>query len=310
MSGRSAQIGYAKEVTAGTAVTVTQFVPLVTESMSESRERLESDAIVAGRRFLTSPQYNGGNISVSGDVGHELFVSGTTLLFEAMIGSRSTTGAGPFVHTITPGTLPSLTCQIGKPDSAGTVHPFTFAGCKVGSWEIACSAGQIATLGLTLAGMTATTATALAAASYGTRASKPFKFNHASVTIAAGSAAVRGFTLSGDNALDTDRRDIGSQTIKTPLEMGLRTVSGSLEMEFLTLTEYNRYVNASEFAVVFTFTAGPDIVAITLNARYDGDTPTVGDMGLLTQTLPFKAIASGADPTAITAVLTNAESMA
>lgn len=306
-SGLMAQIGYAKESTAGTIVTPTKFVPLVSESLSQERERLESSAIIAGRRFLTSEQWNGGNVTVGGDVQHELFQRGVGHLFEAMLGSVATSGSGPYTHTFTPGDLPSLTVQVGRPGVGGTVHPFTYAGCKVASWELACSAGEIATVGLTLVGMTETTATALASASYTAEQAKPFKFNHGAVTIGGSSANVRSLTLSGDNGLADDRRFIGSQTISEPLEAGLRTVDGSMEVEFTDLTQYDRYVNGDEFAIVLAFTSGTNELTVTLNARYDGETPQVGGAELLTENLPFKAVASGADTTAITVELVNGD---
>lgn len=305
-SGMAGQIGYALESTPGTAVTVTRFLPLVSESISNEEGRLESDAIIANRRVLTSDQWKRGDIAISGDVQHELFGKQLGMLFEAMFGTRNTTGAGPYTHTFTPGDLKSMTVQVGRPDVAGTVQPFTYAGCKVASWELACTAGEIATVGLSLVGMTETTATALATATYAT-AVKPLVYHEGTVTIGGSSAKVKAITISGDNGLDSERRFMGQRTIDEPLEADLRTYEGSIEIEFNTLTEYNRYIAGTEFACVLAFTAGTESVTITMNIRYDGETPALGDRGILTQNLPFKAIASGADSTAITAVLVNGD---
>lgn len=155
VGGLDAQIGYALESTVGTPVTVTAFVPLVSESLMQERARLESSAIIAGKRVLNSNQWNGGDVTVSGSVQHELYNRGLGKLFTAMFGAVSTTGAGPYVHTFTPGDLTgdALTVQVGRPGIDGTVYPFTYAGMKVSSWEIACSAGEIATLGMDLVGI-------------------------------------------------------------------------------------------------------------------------------------------------------------
>jgi hypothetical protein len=120
----------------------------------QDRTRLESGGIIAGRRVLTSDQWSGGDVTVSGSVQHELYNRGLGKIFTAMFGTVVTTGAGPYTHTFTPGDLTgdALTVQVGRPATNGTVYPFTYAGMKVTSWEIACAAGEIATLGMDLVG--------------------------------------------------------------------------------------------------------------------------------------------------------------
>lgn len=377
-TGIAAQIGYALESTAGTPATVTAFLPLVSESLGQEKARLESSGIIAGRRVLTSDQWNGGDITVSGSVQHELYNRGLGKLFTTMFGSVVTTGSGPYTHTFTPGDLTgdTLTIQVGRPATNGTVYPFTYAGMKMKSWELACNAGEIATLGADLVGVreidyrvvtdgvttsgsaaitsatalfnasdvgnpisgtgipagatiaavtSATAATlsanasatgtgvsltlgiALASATYPTSI-KPLKFNHAAITLGGSSVNVKALTIAGDNMIDDGRRFLGSQYISEPLEMGLREYTGSLDVEFTDLTQYRRFVTGSEAALVAAFTSGADSVTITANVRIDGTTPQVGGREILTQSLPFKCIASGADSTAITAALVNSDS--
>jgi len=154
-SGLAAQIGFADEVTAGTPIAPTLFVPLVDEGISHERERLESEGIIAGRRTLDVAMWNGGNATISGSIGLELYNRSLTKLFKHMFGAVTTTGSGPYTHTFVPGNLDddSLTVQVGRPGVGGVVHPFTYAGCKVTAWELACSQGEIATLGLDIVGM-------------------------------------------------------------------------------------------------------------------------------------------------------------
>jgi hypothetical protein len=377
-TGIDAQIGYALETTVGTPETVTAFLPLVSETLGQELARLESAGIIAGRRVLASQQWNGGDITVSGSVQHELYNRGLGKLFTAMFGAVTTTGAGPYTHTFTPGDLTgdALTVQVGRPAVNNTTFPFTYAGMKVSSWEIACAAGEIATLGMDLVGsreidyrlvtdgvttsgsaaitsasaafnasdvgnpisgtgipagatilsvQSATAATlsanasasgtsisftlgiALAAASYPT-AIKPLKINHAAVTIGGVSVAAKSLTISGNNGLDDARRFLGNQRISEPLEANLREYTGTIELEFTDLTQYRRFVTGSEAALVASFTSGTDSVTITTNVRVDGSTPQVGGREILMQSLPFKCVASGADSSAITAVLVNSDS--
>lgn len=149
-SGLSAQIGMTKESTYGTPVTPATFFPFLSESIDIDQDIIVSDAIYAGRLVDVSAAVTVGNVKVGGDVGLELYDSGVGKLFEQMLGSNTTTGAGPYTHTLRPGTLPSATWQIGRPANDGTVYPVNLIGAKVASWEIGVKVGEYATLGLTL----------------------------------------------------------------------------------------------------------------------------------------------------------------
>jgi hypothetical protein len=46
-----------------------------------------------------------------------------------------------------------LTVQKGVPDVGGTIRPITYTGMMVEDWELACAAGEFATIGLTFAGL-------------------------------------------------------------------------------------------------------------------------------------------------------------
>ena len=378
-SGLAAQLGYGVETTPGTVVTPTIFVPLRDESLTEDRESLESEAIIAGRRVLDDDMWNGGPTTVGGGVAHDLYDRGLGSLFKAMFGTAATTGSGPYTHTFTPGDLAdnSLTVQKGVPDTAGTVHPFTFGGMYVASWELAVEQGAVASVGLTFAGMNAQTGSrtvtdgattntdatvtstsgaftaadvgksisgtgipagatiasinsstsveisaaatatatgltivigkALATASYASGA-KLVKFNHGAVTIGGSAVPVKSATLAGDNGLDVERRFLGTRNILAPLEANLRTYTGSVEVEFNDLTQYNRYLAGDTFALVLAFTVGSYSLTITTNARYEpGQTPQVGGPGIVGQSLGFKCLGS-TDAAAITAVLVNGDS--
>lgn len=153
-SGLSGSAGFAIESTYGTPVTVTQFVPIVSESLVGSRARLESQGILAGRRILSDGQWAEGVIDVGGDFQCELYDRSCGKLLRAMLGSVSTgaPSGGYYAHTITPGSLPTLTAQIGRPDSTATVQPYTYTSLTVASWQMNAKVNEIVTLGLTFAG--------------------------------------------------------------------------------------------------------------------------------------------------------------
>lgn len=102
-------------------------------------------------------QWVPGAIKIAGQVQMELYDHSMGLLLKNFFGSSVITGAGPYTNTLTPGDLTglSMTVQVGRPSvAAGVVQPFTYPGCKVGKWQLACQAGQIATLGFDLVGTT------------------------------------------------------------------------------------------------------------------------------------------------------------
>lgn len=307
-SGLSGAIGFATESSYGTAVTVTRFLPVVSENVSQEIARLESKAIVQDRRVLDSDQWAAGNRTISGPIALELYDHSMGTMFQYMFGAGTTTGSGTYTHTFTPGdlTADSFTYQAQRPDTAGTIRAFTYAGCQVSSWELAFAQGEIATLGLEIVGKSETTGTAAASTSYAADLI-PVHFRHAVISVAGSSRSVKSITLSGDNGLDVERRFLGTDTIAQPLEATKRTYEGTMEVEFDSLTEYGRYTGATEFALVITCTAGTNTITITCNVRYDGATPGLAGEELLTQSIPFKCIGS-TDAAAITAVLVNTDS--
>lgn len=155
-SGMAAQIGYAPEVTAGTPVTVTDFLPLLEESLTSERTRMESEAIIAGRRTLASRNWAGASIAPGGDVGHELYPLGAGTILEALFGTASTSGpsGGFYTHAWTSlGEPKPVTIQVGRPTVGGVVIPMTYAGCMAESWELAVEVDAFARLGVTWAGI-------------------------------------------------------------------------------------------------------------------------------------------------------------
>lgn len=314
-SGLAAQWGIAAETTYGQLVTVNRFYPLVDESLGQEIERLESEGIIAGARVLRSEQWSPGRVDVTGDVGTELWQQHTALLFSHMLGSvTSSFTGGVGTHTVTPGDLTgkSLTVQIGRPDTGGTVRPFTYGGVKVASWELAVETGAIVTLGLTLLGQTETDQVALAAASYGVDAGRPYTYVQGGVSISGSSVCVRGLTVAGENMLSDERECVGRATIDEPLEADLREYTGTATLEFRDLSMYQRFALGVEAPIVLSLSASATAQAtLTMNARFDGVSPAVEGRGLIVVEVPYKCIASTTqDSAAISLTLKNAQSVA
>ena len=306
-AGFAGQFGIKTEVTPGTAVTVDQFIPVNKAPFKQDIPRFNSAAIQAGR--FTTAQWGTGIATVTGSVDLDLTNKKLATLLKHCFGSVVTTGSGPYTHTFTPGSLlgVSFTAQVGLPDLSGTVNAKTLAGCKINSWEIAGQADSFVNMTLDILGMSETTATALASASYAS-GRQPFRFQDATLTVAgSGSSAVKSYSIKGDNALEARKRASGN---KEPLPNGTRTYSGQLVTDFESLTAYNRFVDGTETALVIAFSNGTDTLTFTCNVRYDGETPTLEGPGMLEQSLPFVCVSGTSDAAAITAVLVNTDTSA
>lgn len=129
----------------------------------------------------------------------------------------------------------------------------------------------------------------------------------AQITIGGTVVAVKSGSLAIKNGLDTSRRFAGSPFIKQPKTTALREVTGKLTMEFEDNTQYRRYVNGDEFAVVISASAGAQSIVSTLNAYYDGSTPTIKGTEIGEIELPFTAVGPSSDAGALTTVYTTTE---
>lgn len=155
-SGNSAQIMWGVESTPGVYVAPTAANPLLPgESLTIEQQVLKSGAIIAGKRFPTSDQVNGGNIVVSGEFQVEVYNRGLGKLMRLWTGACNTTGSGPYTHVFTAGdpTDDAMTIQVGLPSSGGTIHPKSLSGCMADSFSIAGKAGEIVTAGTSIVGM-------------------------------------------------------------------------------------------------------------------------------------------------------------
>lgn len=310
-SGIGGQLGLAEEVTYGTYVAPTKFLEFNSENVNLERERIDSAGIRAGRRVLH--RWAAGVQRVVGPIVMECAPQGNGLIWKHILGSVSTAGTNPYTHTATPGDLAgkSLSIQVGRPDIAGVVRPFSYLGCKVASADLACALNQFALLTLNVYGAHEDTSQTLGVASYPAGLS-PFVFTQGSLQIAAAAYDIQEFRMTIDNGLALNRHFIRSTTPerpKEPLEANRRAITGTLTSDFIDLTAYNRFVNGTEAALVLTMNAGASAqLVVTLNVRFDGQTPDIGGAQLVGQNLPWRAVSATSDAAAITVAVTNADS--
>lgn len=309
----AAQLGLIEEVTFGTYLAPTRFFEFVDESLSMDVGRIESQGWRANQRVLRTGRWRSGRKLVSGEINLELQNKSMGVLWKQALGAIaiSTPGGGILTrdHTATLGNLKgkSMVVQVGRDsrDASSTVRPFSYLGCKIKSWKLACEVDQLAMLTLGLIGQDETTAQALATASYAT-AIEVFSFVEGTLTIAGSAQPVRSANIGGDNMLPDDDHALGSALMREPLEPALREITGELDADFTDLTAYNRYMNGTEATLVLDF-VGSLIEGtlffgcqLTANVRFDGRTPNVENPQEIRQPLEFKVIAPAAgDPISV-----------
>lgn len=305
-SGLFTQLGVSAEVTYGTLVAPARFLEFTEESLKLEIERLEAEGLRTGARVLRSTHWADGRKMVSGDLELEVANKGFGLLFRMMLGAAATAadGAG-FKHTFTIGDLfgDMMTLQVGRPDTGGTVRPFSYLGCKVAEWELTQEENDWLKLALSIDGRDEDSATGLTAAT-APALTELFHGGMLTLTVAGGAFSPTKFSVKGDNGLDTERFKLKSSILKDePIEAAKREITGELEGEFESLTAYNRFTAGTVVGIVATWTAvstydtaKPFKLVLTLPAvRFDGETPEVGGPEVIEQALPFKVLDNGTD---------------
>lgn len=208
--------------------------------------------------------------------------------------------------TVTSATAAFTTADIGKPIS-GTGIP---AGTKVRSINSATSIELTANATASGTGVSLTIGLALATASYPSGL-KPLKFNMGTIALnSVNQASVYSGSISGDNALNTDRAVIGSTDVLEPIENDIRDYSFALTVQYENDGNYKLMQAGAEVPMSLGFSLGANSVTITTNVRIDQASTGTGGGEVVQQEIAGKCIGSGTDSSAITAVLVNSDASA
>jgi len=252
--GSSGQILIQKETTYKTAPTTpaTKAIPFTSESLRQSRNLFSSNVITTSRN-PTKPAR--GNIDASGSIVTETGAN-IGLLFEAVLGSNTTIGAGPYTHTMKVGDLSSFLIEKGFADID---QYFLYLGAKVSSMsmDITSEGFQEVTFNFMAASESAS------GASYETGTPATYdkvSFDGFSASIKEGGATIATVaSISGltfDNGLDGGQYFIGGAGVRANLPDGIVKVSGTLNAMFENLTLYTKAIEHTESSLEITFKNG------------------------------------------------------
>lgn len=258
------QLGVKNEGTYGTAVTVDRFFEFVKADVKEEMATIKSKGLRASHRVHRSDRGVRVRKGATGMVEMEVLSKGFGWWLLHMLGATGTAGPTDSGYTHT-GTIASLlgdsfTCQLNKIlHPAGTDQAITAEGCKVAKWSLSCGVDGLLMFSADIVAEDATTATALASASYASSAEN-LSWAGGAVTIGGAATAVTDFKIEVDNKLDAGRHKQRSSTLRQePVEAEWREIKWELTADFESLTQYNRAKTAiladATAAIVATWTA-------------------------------------------------------
>lgn len=304
-----ASLGVATESTVGTFVAPTRHIPIISESLSREIERIDSDAIRAGRYTRHSDDWSVGKSMVSGTIETELYDRSIgTFLRHVGFSGGSTSGSGPYTTAMTPGSSAglSMSVQVGRPDVSGTTRVFSYQGMKTAGVTVSCAAGERAMLSVDMIGLTETTSESLTSVSYAASL-VPFTWDQATISLqGASNTTVSEIEIAITQPLDEDRLYLGSSTLKDPLPIGLLDIGISGTAEFESLTFYNNYTAGTVASYSIAFSDGTYSLTFAGSARMDAGTPTVGDRGIIRVPFELTPVASS-DASAMTITVVSAD---
>jgi hypothetical protein len=323
-SGLAGWLGIAKETTWGTPTTTgMRFREITGESLELKTENIQSEGIDAGNQ-AERWDMEASNVTrmSAGDVEFDMPTKGAGLWIQSMINSwlasapvqLTTSGVYQQIHVMDPigSSESSLTIQKGVPGTDGVIVPVTYNGCVCTSWEVAAKVGEFLHAKLSYDGQdertpTSTPTLGLAAATptFPQQDGGFFHFAQGSLmvggtpTLSGGIWSIAGptalanvteVTISQDIPRSTERIFVGTNGLKAyQIPNGKRAGKGSLSAEFAGETEYQKFVNATQFALAMEF-IGPVVGSASNHARmqillsgvkYDGESPKIDGYDLI-----------------------------
>tara|TARA_R110000803_G_scaffold79437_1_gene145051 strand:+ start:1390 stop:2370 length:981 start_codon:yes stop_codon:yes gene_type:complete len=300
------------ETTYGTAVAPTRAFEAKADTFNREVEFIESSGFRKDQQALRSDRHDTISLGASGSIEVDLLNKGMGLILQHSLGTSS----GPTQQAATAaylstfqsddvGPTGSFTVQVTKVDNGGTLRGFTYEGSMITGWNISQDLGSALSMSFDFDSEDEQNLTAIATPAYPASADV-FVYTDAQILVDSSAATnFTSFSLDADLGMKTDRRFLqGSATKGQPKRAGLPSYSGSISGEFADLTDYNKFINGTEFQLEFKATMATAIEGayyptfhITLPAcKFTGSTPVANVSDLTSIDLPFVVLDNGTDP--------------
>jgi hypothetical protein len=251
-NGAAGFVGYGKEATWGTAVSATDYVEIMNESMRHNFDRFDIKNAFAG---LYEPDRQAGIVRVAGGVSAAAYPDFLGAMCAGAMGTKS--GAvvlSGFLHT-TRFVNAQADFADGVPSQPYTLEVFRdvtsshrYAGCVVNRLQLSLSPNQPLMAAVEFIAQDGTLLTK-SSPTFQSSPAYPFAFDTASIQIG-GSANTRveAFTLSIDNQLEGVPRLNNSTKIAAIRRRGPQIIRLSGTLDFIDVTEQLDFINQTERA--------------------------------------------------------------
>lgn len=306
------QLGTADETTYGTAVTVSRFIPYLSENIQPEVFMTRAGSLRTGKQAARTDEVTRGVTGYAGSIEVPVESKGFGVWVRRALGAVATTGptGGAYAHvgTIAPTTLlQPFTMQVNRPFAphASSNQAFTWDGCQIASWELSCSVDDILKFSADIIAEDGTTATALASASYPT-STESISWAGASLTVEGTSIPVTQFSLKCNNNLKADRLYLQGDTRREAApRVDYPEITVEFECDFDNLTQYNRHIastlTSSRATVVFTANAAtaittgvfPGVIVTMEEVELTGHTVNVAGTDMLMQSITGMVLDDG-----------------
>jgi hypothetical protein len=317
VSSQDASVGFATETTYKTGVTPTRWIEYIDESLDWSKNIKQGKGLRVGGRVARSARRVVPTAEGKGDFSMECTSKGMGLLWSYILGAGTSTlvSGATYQQVFTlADTLPSFTLQKGLPhvntDGTFTVDPYTFLGTTCDSFELDFPNADIVSLKVTTDIGDLTTATGYAAPSYATSPSL-FQFAGGSVTTgtltaptttALGSAVttvadIRGGTLMVNHNTTQDRYNLNATGRKSKPTVGLRAITGKLDIEYDSITFRDAVLAETPMSLVLNWvtttalSSGVETLQVILpEVKFDSEMAKTNSTDLIIQSMSYAVL--------------------
>lgn len=246
--GALGYVGYAPEVTEGTAVAPSIFLPVSSFGFEDSNDFIVPNQIRGSRDFsiaMAAP------FNVSGNMEMELIPQGIGALLASAfattaIHTTNGTEATATDHEFAPGSeVPTFTFE----SNAADILVMRYSGVKVNTFELKAAFGEIVTATFGLEGTGRAKQASPSTEDYANVDADPFHFSGAAISVEGTELAhVKDFTFGVNNNIERIGTLRKTRSWKR-MALGMREVSLGMTLDFTDDSEYQRFLDETYFDV-------------------------------------------------------------
>ena len=310
--GLGSKVSLGEESTAGTPVSRTIAVPVLSVDFQQKRESDTLKHLLGSGTTRNPTSMIDVRKTTTGSVELDAYYKGGGLgmLLKHAIGGVTTTGSGPYTHTYAlSAALPNgLTVAVERGNTgADEVH----AGCKINRLVISQNFGEPMKVTADFVGMTSASRTGDTPPSMTALTSRfPVKHYHCGqLSFNSVDYKLKSFTLTIDNKV-VPQEELGALTSSEPVFSDFQEITLQVVVAGTSNTLNAAHIAATASDVGLTFSDSPRSLAFTLhNAQITDYSDPISGMGIIEQSLTFRSLGDDTDH-GLAVVLVNADSSA